>query len=240
MTMIVRTANTTSRPTRALKHHSLRIPAMNVLMLYPKFPAETFWNTTRSVKLFWRRKAIMPPLGLLTIASYLPADFSVRLHDRNVAEESEADWSWADVVFVSAMIAQRQDYAACIAAAKRHKKPVALGGPLTHALPEMARADADWVCFGEGESILSELVSDIRAERRGKEYEGGSETDMERVRLPRFELLRDINDYVTMAVQFSRGCPFKCEFCDIIEIYGRVPRTKTPQQVCAELVALKH
>ncbi|HEY7166020.1 MAG TPA: B12-binding domain-containing radical SAM protein [Candidatus Binatia bacterium] len=214
-----------------------KIFPMNILMLYPKFP-ETFWNTARSVKLLWGCKGIMPPLGLLTIASYLPDDFSVRLHDRNIAEEPEADWAWADAVFVSAMVAQREDYSECIAAAKRHGKPIALGGPITHALPGKACADADWICFGEAENIIAELLSDLRADRRGKQYHGGSETNMEVVRVPRFELLPRINDYVTMALQFSRGCPFKCEFCDIIEIYGRVPRTKTPQQVCAELETL--
>ena len=181
----------------------------------------------------------MPPLGLLTIAGYLPADFSLRLVDRNVAEESEADWDWADVVFLSAMLAQREDYRACIAAARRRGKPVAVGGPLTHALPEMAAADGDWVCYGEAETVIDELVNDLRAGRRGRHYQGGSATDMETVRPPRYELLPNINDYVTMDVQFSRGCPFRCEFCDIIEIYGRVPRTKTARQIAAELSAIK-
>jgi len=212
---------------------------MNVLMLYPKFPEETFWNTTRSLKLLWGRKAIMPPLGLLTLASYLPDDFSIRLVDRNVAKESESDWNWADVVFLSVMMAQREDYSACVAAARARAKPIAIGGPFTHALPEIACADADWVCFGEVETIVEELVRDLRADGRGKHYQGGSATDMEAVKVPRFELLPHINDYVTMAMQFSRGCPFRCEFCDIIEIYGRVPRTKKPAQVCAELNALQ-
>ena len=213
--------------------------AMNILMLYPKFPEQTFWNTTRSVQLLWGRKAIMPPLGLLTIASYLPEDFSLRLVDRNVAEESEDDWRWADVVFLSAMMAQREDYRGCVARAKQRGKPIAVGGPFTHALPEEASADADWVCFGEAEDIMERLIADLRAGRRRQEYQGGSATDMERVRIPRFELLPEVNDYATMALQFSRGCPFKCEFCDIIEIYGRVPRTKTPAQVCAELAAVE-
>ncbi|MGH7855360.1 MAG: B12-binding domain-containing radical SAM protein [Candidatus Binatia bacterium] len=213
---------------------------MNVLMLYPKFPEQTFWNTARSVKLLWGRKAIMPPLGLLTIASYLPEDFSLRLVDRNVAEESEADWEWADAVFLSVMMAQREDYRACVANAKMRGKPIAVGGPFTHALPEEADADADWICFGEAESIMDELAGDMRADRRGRQYQGGSDTNMERVKIPRFELLPDVNDYATMALQFSRGCPFKCEFCDIIEIYGRVPRTKTPAQVCTELATVEH
>jgi radical SAM superfamily enzyme YgiQ (UPF0313 family) len=212
---------------------------MNVLMLYPKFPEETFWNTARSVKLLWGRKAIMPPLGLLTIASYLPEDFSLRLVDRNVAEESVADWAWADIVFLSVMMAQREDYRECVANAKMRGKPIAVGGPMTHALPEVACADADWVCFGEAESIMEQLVSDLRADRRGQQYQGGSATNMELVKIPRFELLPDVNDYATMALQFSRGCPFKCEFCDIIEIYGRVPRTKKPAQVCDELSAVE-
>ena len=181
----------------------------------------------------------MPPLGLLTIASYLPDDFSIRLVDRNVCEESDSDWEWADVVFLSLMMAQREDYVACVGAAKVHGKPIAVGGPFTHALPEVACADADWVCFGEAETIVEELIGDLRADRRGKHYEGGSATDMERVRVPRFELLPDVNDYATMALQFSRGCPFRCEFCDIIEIYGRVPRTKSPAQICAELTVLQ-
>ena len=212
---------------------------MNVLMLYPKFPEQTFWNTARSVQLLWGRKAIMPPLGLLTIAAYLPQDFSLRLVDRNVAAESAGDWEWADVVFLSVMMAQREDYRECVANAKMRGKPIAVGGPFTHALPEAACADADWVCFGEAESITEQLVSDLRAGRRGRIYQGGSATNMELVRIPRFELLPDVNDYATMALQFSRGCPFKCEFCDIIEIYGRVPRTKTPAQVCAELAAVE-
>ena len=211
---------------------------MNVLMLYPKFPEQTFWNSARSVKLFWGRQAIMPPLGLLTVAGYLPDDFSVSLVDRNVSEETDSDWERADIVFLSLMMAQEEDYRACVAKAKFRGKPIAVGGPFTHALPEVACADGDWVCFGEAESIMDQLVCDLRADRRGKKYHGGAATNMALARTPRFELLSDVNDYATMALQFSRGCPFKCEFCDIIEIYGRVPRTKTPTQVCDELAAL--
>jgi radical SAM superfamily enzyme YgiQ (UPF0313 family) len=126
-----------------------------------------------------------------------------------------------------------------VANAKMRGKPIAVGGPFTHALPEAACADADWVCFGEAETIMAQLVADLRADRRGQRYQGGSATNMELVKVPRFELLSDVNDYATMALQFSRGCPFKCEFCDIIEIYGRVPRTKMPAQICAELAAVE-
>jgi radical SAM superfamily enzyme YgiQ (UPF0313 family) len=103
----------------------------------------------------------------------------------------------------------------------------------------MAAADGDWVCYGEAETVIDALVNDLRAGSRGGQYQGGASTDMETVRLPRYELLPDINAYVTMDVQFSRGCPFRCEFCDIIEIYGRVPRTKTARQIAAELSAIQ-
>src|SRR5262249_58866692 len=123
------------------------------------------------------------------------------------------------------MRAQRDDYAACVEKARTIGKPVAVGGPFTHAMPEALVQQADWVCFGEAESIMDELVADLRGDRRGKRYQGGNKTDMRRVRVPRFDLVPDFRDYTSMAVQFSRGCPFQCEFGDIIEIYGRGQRT---------------
>ena len=125
---------------------------MNVLMLYPKFPEQTFWNTARSVQLLWGQ-GDYAAAGSAHHRGYLPQDFSLRLVDRNVAEESAGDWEWADVVFLSVMLAQREDYRQCVANAKMRGKPIAVGGPFTHALPEAACADADWVCFGEAESI---------------------------------------------------------------------------------------
>jgi radical SAM superfamily enzyme YgiQ (UPF0313 family) len=212
---------------------------MKILLMYPKFPEETFWNAVGSAEVFMRCRGMMPPLGLLTIASYLPPDFELRLIDRNVCEESEADWKWADAIFLSAMLAQGRDYDECVERARARGKPIAVGGPLTHAMPERHLAHADWICFGEAESIMDELVADLRAGRRGKRYQGGNKTNMHAVRIPRFDLVADVGRYTAMAMQFSRGCPFQCEFCDIIEIYGRVPRSKTPAQVTAELDALR-
>jgi radical SAM superfamily enzyme YgiQ (UPF0313 family) len=209
--------------------------AMKVLMLYPRFFEPTFWNPACSGRLVYQRNVTMPPLGLLTIASHLPGDFEVRVIDRNVELETPDDWAWADVVFLSVMATQKVDYQHCVATARAHGKPIAVGGPYTHNSPERVTADADWVCFGEAEDIMEALVADLRADRRPRQYQGGSNTNMARVPIPRFDLLRDINAYADMPIQFSRGCPFKCEFCDIIEIYGRVPRTKPAERVLAEL-----
>jgi radical SAM superfamily enzyme YgiQ (UPF0313 family) len=212
---------------------------VHVLMLYPRFPAETFWNSSRAARQLMNASAMVPPLGLLTIASYLPDDFEIRLIDRNINDETAADWQWADVVFLSLMLAQEEDYATCLTQARQHGKPVAVGGPYTHAKPDSVVAEADWVCFGEGETIMETFIADLRAGRRGRQYDGGNTTNMEQARVPRFDLLPRLREYDSMAIQFSRGCPFRCEFCDIIEIYGRVPRTKTPAHVLRELEALK-
>jgi len=211
---------------------------VNILMLYPKYPAQTFWNLDTVSRKIYGRRATMAPLGLLTVASHLPGDFKIRLVDRNVREESEADWEWADVVFLSLMLIQRKDYETCLAAAARHGKPVAVGGGYTSAFREKAAAEADWVCYGEAELVMEEFVADLRAGRRNRQYLGGNSTDLKTVRIPRYDLLEFVNDYYVMPVQFSRGCPFQCEFCDIIEIYGRVPRVKGTLQVLAELDAI--
>jgi radical SAM superfamily enzyme YgiQ (UPF0313 family) len=211
---------------------------VNILMLYPKYPDQTFWNLDKVSKRIYGRRATMAPLGLLTIASYLPDDFVVRLVDRNIREESDDDWTWADAVLISAMLAQRQDCGTCLGNAARHGVPVAVGGPYTSAHPDDIVAQADWVCYGEAESVMEEFVADLRAGRRKRQYRGGNTTDTKTVRVPRYDLLENVNDYYVMPVQFSRGCPFQCEFCDIIEIYGRVPRVKTPQQILAELDAI--
>ncbi len=212
---------------------------MNILMIYPKYPDATFWNANISQRLLENQKALLPPLGLLTIASYFPPEFEIRLIVRNVREETEDDWQWADAVLLSLMAVQKADYLRCLSEARRFKKPVAIGGPYTHAFSEEIVAEGDWICFGEAESIMPEFISDLREGRRGKQYQGGNKTNMESVPVPRYDLLENIQDYGTMAVQFSRGCPFLCEFCDIIEIYGRVPRTKSPAQVIREFDLIK-
>jgi radical SAM superfamily enzyme YgiQ (UPF0313 family) len=207
-------------------------------MIHPRVPEHSFWNLAAPAKAFSGAAGTMAPLGLLTVAAHLPDDLEVRLVDRNVRAETEADWLWADVCFLSLMLAQADDYRRCLARARAHAVPVAVGGPYTSAMPERAEAEADWVCVGEAESIMPAFVADLRAGRRGRVYRGGHETDLELARVPRYDLIDRPGDYYVMPLQFSRGCPFSCEFCDIIEIYGRVPRTKSPRQVQAELDAI--
>lgn len=211
---------------------------MNVLMLYPKFSAGWLRYGEEA-----RRKVVgrpgLPPLGLVTLASYLPDDFRLRLIDRNLDEVREADWAWADLVFVSWMFGiQEDDYAACRDAARRHGKGLAVGGAHCVDVPERLEREADWVCIGEGEPVIDAMVADIRAGRRGRRY-GPERFDLSRSRVPRFELLRKPNRYAMHALQFSRGCPFRCEFCDIPDNFGRVPRTKDPRQMLDELSALR-
>jgi radical SAM superfamily enzyme YgiQ (UPF0313 family) len=185
------------------------------------------------------RKAVLPPLGLITVAALLPDDWEMRLRDCNVSGPTEEDWEWADLVLLSGMLAQKQDFIALIEEAKRRGKRVAVGGPYATSLPdEMTAAGADFLVLDEGEITIPPFLEALeRGESRGTFRSGGEKPDVTATPIPRFDLL-DLDAYSEMAVQFSRGCPFLCEFCDIIVLYGRRPRTKTPEQVLAELERL--
>lgn len=207
---------------------------MRVLLLYPLFP-KSFWSFEKALELV-DRKALLPPLGLVTVAAILPQSWEFRLVDRNVTSVTEADWDWADVVIMSAMIVQSDDMLEQIREAKRRGKRVAVGGPYATALPhEPQAAGADYLILDEGEITLPMFVEAIeRGETSGVFRSNGEKPDVTTTPIPRFELL-DFSAYDNMSVQFSRGCPFQCEFCDIIVLYGRKPRTKTPEQLLAEL-----
>jgi radical SAM superfamily enzyme YgiQ (UPF0313 family) len=209
---------------------------MRVLLLYPLFP-KSFWSFEKALELV-DRKALLPPLGLATVAAILPRTWEFRLVDRNVGEVTEADWDWADLVILSAMIVQKEDFLAQIAEAKQRGKRVAVGGPYATALPhEAASAGADYLILDEGEITLPLFIEAIeRGETHGT-FRATEKPDVTTTPVPRFDLL-DFSAYDNMSVQFSRGCPFQCEFCDIIVLYGRKPRTKTPQQFLAELERL--
>jgi radical SAM superfamily enzyme YgiQ (UPF0313 family) len=211
---------------------------MRVLLLYPLFP-KSFWSVEKSLELIGR-KALQPPLGLITVAAILPQTWEYRLLDRNVKTEiPEADWQWADLVIISGMIVQKNDLLHLIREAKLRNKLVAVGGPYFTSVPEPARAaGADFLILDEGEITLPLFVEAWeRGETSGEFRANGEKADVTKTPIPRYDLL-ELDAYHEMSVQFSRGCPFQCEFCDIIVLYGRKPRTKTPAQLLAEIQSL--
>jgi radical SAM superfamily enzyme YgiQ (UPF0313 family) len=210
---------------------------MRVLLLYPKFPP-SFWSFDDTVKLMGR-KAMLPPLGLVTVAALLPQDWQFKLVDRNVRDVTEEEWAWADIVMLSAMIVQKADMHAQTRRAKRRGKPVVVGGPYPTALShELRHSGADFLVLDEGEITIPMFLSALaRGETKGTFRSNGDKPDVTQTPVPRFDLL-DFEAYVQMSVQFSRGCPFMCEFCDIIVLYGRKPRTKSTGQMLAELERL--
>jgi radical SAM superfamily enzyme YgiQ (UPF0313 family) len=209
---------------------------MRVLLLYPQFP-KTFWSFEKILELV-DRKVLLPPLGLITVAAILPQEWEYRLVDCNVTPPTEADWGWAELVIVSAMIVQKQDYAALIQQAKRRGLPVAVGGPYATSMPEDSlAAGADYLILDEGELTLPMFVEAWERGDKTGTFRSPEKPDVTITPVPRYDLLQ-LDVYDSMSVQFSRGCPYQCEFCDIIVLYGRKPRTKTPQQLIAELQCL--
>lgn len=209
---------------------------MRVLLIYPQFP-KTFWSFEKILELV-DRKVLLPPLGLITVAAILPQEWEFKLVDRNVREVTEAEWDWAEVVILSAMIVQKRDLLASIREAKRRGKRVAVGGPYPTSIPQDAlEAGADYLILDEGEITLPMFVEAIQAGVSQGVFRADEKPDVTETPIPRFDLL-ELDAYDSMSVQFSRGCPFQCEFCDIIVLYGRKPRTKTPQQLLAELERL--
>lgn len=183
-------------------------------------------------------KAVIPPLGILTVAALLPTDWEIRFYDRNVSVESEADWAWCDLVILSAMLVQRPDFQFLIQKAKQLGKKVAVGGPYPTSVPEDAlECGADYLVLDEGEMTVPMFLEAITQGIPTGTFRSADKPDVTTSPIPRFDLL-ERDAYLMMAVQFSRGCPFNCEFCDIISLYGRKPRTKAPEQTLAELQTL--
>ena len=206
---------------------------MRALLLYPLFP-KSFWSFEKTLALV-DCKALMPPLGLITVAAILPQEWEFRLVDHNIQEITESDWDWAELVIISGMIVQKNDMLVQIAAAKQRNKLVAVGGPYATTSPqEVLDARADFLVLDEGEITLPMFVSAIERGDRSGIFRATEKPAVTDTPIPRYDLL-DMSAYDNMSVQFSRGCPFQCEFCDIIVLYGRKPRTKPPQQLLAEL-----
>jgi radical SAM superfamily enzyme YgiQ (UPF0313 family) len=207
---------------------------MNALLVYPQTPV-TFWSFNHALR-FINKKSGLPPLGLLTVASLLPEDWNKRLVDLNVRALEDSDIDWADHVYLGGMIVQKASAREVIRRAKARGKFVVAGGPMFSS----AREDFPGVdCFvlNEGESTIPAFLSDLAAGKPGPVYESGERPPMALSPIPDWSLIRT-KDYASMPMQISRGCPYNCEFCDIVILNGRVPRVKSPGQVRAELDAL--
>lgn len=218
---------------------------MNVLLLHPEFP-DSFWSF-KSVLDLVGRHALNPPLGLVTVAAMLPEEWSLRLVDCAVRPPSEEDWRFAEMVMITGMIVQKPSIMQLIAEAKRRGVPVVAGGPYATSVPQdFEEAGADYLVLDEAEITLAPFLDEIAAhgarirapgEPARRYTAGGKKPDLTQSPVPRFDLL-ELSAYDSMAVQYSRGCPFLCEFCDIITLYGRKPRTKSNAQITAELETL--
>ena len=209
---------------------------VKALMVWPRFPP-SFWGFEGMLDMI-PEKAIMPPLGLITVAALCPATWNIRLLDRAFEELRDEDLLWADLVMVSAMHAQREDARSILARARALGRRTFIGGPWASSEPDAVAAEADHVLVGEVEEAFPDIAAALERGTARSLYHITDKPDMTRSPQPRFDLLR-LNRYASMSVQFSRGCPFQCEFCDIITIYGRKPRTKTSAQVIGELETLR-
>ncbi len=210
--------------------------ACNVLLVYPRFAADTFWNFAETCEVFGA-KYPAAPLGLITLAAMLPASWSLRLVNRNTEQLADGDLDWADLVMTGGMLPQQIDTLDIIDLCHARGKHVAVGGPAVSSSPEIYQS-ADFRVVGEAEDIIVDFVAAWQAGAREGLFEAEKfQVDVAKSPIPRFDLLK-FDQYLHVGVQFSRGCPFTCEFCDIIELYGRVPRTKTAAQMLAELDAL--
>ncbi len=182
-------------------------------------------------------KTIHPPLGLLTLAALCPKNWKLRLIDRSFEDLLDSDILWADLVMVSGMHVQKHDIRETLLRARALGKRTMMGGPYASSEPGILLALADHVVVGEPDEIFDGIAADLERGSAQRLYVINDKPDISKTPVPRFDLLQ-IEKYASMAVQFSRGCPFQCEFCDIITIYGRKPRTKSPPQLLAELDAL--
>ena len=208
---------------------------MNILLISPQTP-DTFWSFKHAVR-FVSRKASMAPLGLLTVAAMLPRQWNLKLIDLNVRPLDDQDLRWADYVLLSAMLVQKESTREIVARCAAMKKVILAGGPLFttgyEGFPEIQH-----FVLGEAEEVMAQVVEDLKLGRLQTFYRSAGRPELAHTPVPRWDLIQ-FRDYVTMSVQFSRGCPFDCEFCDIIVMNGRVPRLKTPAQLIAELEALR-
>jgi radical SAM superfamily enzyme YgiQ (UPF0313 family) len=207
---------------------------MNTLLVYPKYP-ETFWSYKYALK-FISRKASFPPLGLLTVASMLPAKWNKKLVDCNVQPLKSEDLLWADIVFMSGMSIQKESVEEIIQQCRKFGKKIVAGGPLFTARAEEFDV-VDHLVLNEAEITLPQFLSDLEKGVPKHSYATDQWADITSTPVPAWDLV-NLRHYGSMNIQYSRGCPYDCEFCDITVLYGRIPRTKTKEQIRKELEAL--
>ncbi len=209
---------------------------MRVLLVNPGH-SQTFWSFDKVLEMT-RKKALLPPLGLLTLASLLPSDWNTELVDMVFQNISESQWNESDLIMVSGMSVQQDGILQVIKQAKKRGKTVVVGGPWSFHVPEQAlAAGADLVIRGEAEVQIQNLLDALKKKNFGRILESTERADMTKSPPPRFDLL-DMGAYVDMELQFTRGCPFKCEFCDVTLMLGRKVRAKKPEQALQELELL--
>ena len=204
---------------------------MNAILIYPKCP-DTFWSFRHALK-FISKRAAQPPLGLLTVAAMLPEAWRLRLVDMNVSDLKKKDLRWADVAFISAMGIQKESASDVIARCVEAGVTTVAGGPLFTANSE-DYPQVDHLVLNEAEATLPRFLEDFERGCAARCYRSDEFLGLERTPVPRYELL-DMRKYAAMNIQYSRGCPFNCEFCDISVLFGRKVRTKPSEGLIAEL-----
>jgi radical SAM superfamily enzyme YgiQ (UPF0313 family) len=208
---------------------------MKILLVNPEFP-NTFWSFRYALS-FEGKRAAFPPLGLLTISALLPSSWQRRLVDMNVRSLKSSDIEWADIIFLSAMLVQKDSLIDVVKKCKAAGKRVVIGGPYVTTCTE-SLPNVDHIFIGEAETTLPAFIKDLEQGNPKPMYKADERPSLSLAPTPDFGLA-ELKRYSAMSIQYSRGCPFQCEFCDIIEIYGRSPRTKSPEQVLNELDALR-
>jgi len=207
---------------------------MKILFVYPQYP-DTFWSFKHALK-FVSKKAAFPPLGLLTVAAMLPGEWEKKLVDMNATRLTDSDIKWADYVFISAMVVQRDSVKEVISRCRKLNARIVAGGPLfTTGYEEFD--GVDHFVLGEAEVTLAPFLADLEKGQARHIYASDERPDITKTPIPLWSLI-NMKNYSSMNVQYSRGCPFNCEFCDIIILNGRKPRTKDKEQVLAELETL--
>ena len=214
---------------------NLMVQPTRCLLVQPRFSGHSFWNYKEVCELVGA-KYPAAPLGLMTVAALLPEHWDLRLVDENVRPLADDDLDQADIVLVSSMLPQQKGALAVIQRAHDRRTPVVAGGPDVTAQPQLY-SSADFLVLGEGEVTIPLFIEDLHKQATSGVYQCVVRADMTEAVIPRFDLIR-FADYMHVGVQFCRGCPFNCEFCDIIELFGRTPRSKTPEQTVAELQRL--